>query len=73
VIDEYIEYRREPNNIDQFNDSFQNSLTTTDLFVREKVAAIVGYPSTYRDIKLAIKRAKKDDESSGRFERFLKW
>jgi len=34
IIDRLLEYRREPNNLGQFKDAFDNTLTTTDLFVR---------------------------------------
>ena len=73
VIDTYLEYRRSPNGLDRFDEEFRTSLTATDLFVREKVGALVGYPSMYRDIQIAIKRAKADDVRTTKFEKFLKW
>lgn len=73
MIDTYLEYRRDPNGLDKFDEDFRQSLTATDMFAREKVAAIIGYPSTYRDVLLAIKRANKDDVRTSRFEKFLRW
>lgn len=76
VIDNYISYKREPNNLARFEEEFQSGLSTTDLFVRGNIASIIGYPSSLREIKIAIKRAKKDGVDSGdidKFEKFLKW
>ncbi len=73
IVDRLLEYRREPNNLAQHADAFDDTLTTTDLFVRGKVATLVGYPSTERDILLAQKRAKKDKELDGKFGKNLRW
>lgn len=73
IIDRLLEYRREPNNLGQFKDAFDNTLTTTDLFVRWKVATLVGYPSTEREILLAQKRAKKDKALDPEFVKNLRW
>lgn len=46
------------NNLVQFKDQMNTlGLTTTDMFVRGKIAAIIGYPSLLREIEYAIKRA----------------
>jgi hypothetical protein len=68
-VDILIGYRRPPNNLSQYEDLFDSALTTTDLFVRGKVATLVGYPSTERDILLAQKRAKKDRVLMDDFEK----
>lgn len=73
VIDNYIAYKREPNNLAQFNDQFGAGLSTTDLFVRGDIASIIGYPSAHREIKIAMKRANKENIRTDRFEQFLKW
>ena len=41
TIDTLLEYRRPPNNLAQYKDAYENTLTTTDLFVRGKVATLV--------------------------------
>lgn len=41
TIDMLLEYRRAPNNISQYKDAFDNTLTATDLFTRGKVATLV--------------------------------
>jgi ABC-type glycerol-3-phosphate transport system substrate-binding protein len=73
TLETLLEYRIEPNNLSQFRDAYVNTLTNTDLFVRGKVATLVGYPSTERDILLAIKRAKKDKAYDDKFEKNVRW
>lgn len=73
TIDTLLEYRLEPNNLSQFQDAYRNTLTNVDLFARGKVATLVGYPSTERDILLAEKRAKKDKEYESKFEKNIRW
>ena len=68
----YLSFRRAPNNLNQFKTEFEESLTTTDLFVRGKIATLIGYPSTYEDIKIAIQRAKQDGELSPTFLKNLR-
>lgn len=58
VFEKYIAFRDEPNNLSQFMPKFAETLTTTDLFVRGNIATMIGYPSTYRDILIAIDRAR---------------
>lgn len=41
IIDQLLEYRREPNNLSQFKDAMDNTLTMSDLFARGKVATLV--------------------------------
>jgi len=67
VFEEYMNFRRTPNNLERFDAQFDATLTTTDLFVRGKIATLIGYPSTYEDIKIAIQRAKRDGEFSPDF------
>lgn len=46
------------NNLVQFKDQMDTlNLTSTDLFVRGKIAALIGYPSLLKEIEFAIKRA----------------
>jgi ABC-type glycerol-3-phosphate transport system substrate-binding protein len=73
TIDRLLEYRRVPNNLSQFQDAYSNTLTNADLFARGKVATLVGYPSTERDILLAEKRAKKDKELVESFAKNIRW
>lgn len=73
TVDQLLEYRRAPNNLAQYKDAFDNTLTVTDLFARGKVATLVGYPSSERDILLAQKRAKKDKELDPKFGKNLRW
>lgn len=73
TLEKLLEYRLEPNNLSQFQDAYVNTLTNTDLFVRAKVATLVGYPSTERDIQIAIKRAKKDKAYEDTFEDNVRW
>ncbi len=73
MIEQFLRFRREPNNLSQFQGLFAESLTMTDLFVRGKVATLVGYPSTERDILLAQKRAKKDKALAENFEKNVRW
>ncbi len=73
TIEQLLKYRLAPNNLYQFQDAYQNTLTNVDLFVRGKVATLVGYPSLERDILLAIKRAEKDKEYDKDFEDDLRW
>ena len=72
-IDLLLSYRRLPNNLGQYKDAFDNTLTVADLFARGKVATLVGYPSTERDILLAQKRAKKDKSLFEDFAKNLRW
>ena len=73
TIERLLEYRLEPNALSQFREDYLDTLTNTDLFVRGKVATLVGYPSTERDILLAIKRAKKDKAYENNFEDDVRW
>ncbi|MCB9806998.1 extracellular solute-binding protein [Candidatus Peribacteria bacterium] len=73
TIEKLLKYRFEPNNLLQFRDAYLNTLTNTDLFARGKIATLVGYPSTERDILLAIKRAKKDKAYESVFEKNIRW
>jgi len=73
TIEKLIKYRFEPNNLSQFQDAYLNTLTNTDIFARGKVATLVWYPSTERDILLAIKRAKKDKTYESVFEKNIRW
>lgn len=73
TVDRLLEYRRAPNNLGQYGDAFDNTLTTADLFARGKVATLIGYPSTERDILLAQKRAKKDKQLDESFGKNLRW
>ena len=73
TLETIMKYRLEPNNLSQFRDAYQATLTNTDLFARGKVATLVGYPSTERDILLAIKRAKKDKAYENVFEKNIRW
>lgn len=73
TLEKLIKYRFEPNNLSQFQDAYANTLTNTDLFARGKVATLVGYPSTERDLLLAIKRAKKDKAYESVFEKNIRW
>ena len=73
TIEKILKYKLEPNNLSQFNDAYLNTLTNTDLFARQNVATLVGYPSTERDILLAIKRAKKDKAYNKDFEDAVRW
>lgn len=72
VLDYYLSFRREPNNLKRFQPQFAETLTTTDLFVRGKIATLIGYPSTYQDIKIALLRAKQDGELSPTFLKNLR-
>jgi hypothetical protein len=71
-LDYYLSFRREPNNLKRFQSQFAETLTTTDLFVRGKIATLIGYPSTYRDIEIALQRAKQDGELSPTFLKNLR-
>lgn len=73
TIEKLLEYRIEENNLSQYKDAYIETLTNTDLFVRGKVATLVGYPSTERDILIAIKRAKKDKAYENKFEDNVRW
>jgi hypothetical protein len=73
TIEKYLDYRREPNNLNQFKDAYDNTLTNADLFVRGKVGTLVGYPSTFNDIELAKKRAKKDKALAEAFDEDVRW
>lgn len=73
VIERLIKYRLDPNNLAQFQDAYSNTLTTTDLFARGLIATLVWYPSTERDILLAIDRAKKDKSYNKDFEKEIRW
>lgn len=73
TIENVLKYRSEPNNLSQFQDLYDQTMTNADLFVRGKVATLVWYPSTERDIQLAIKRAKKDKEYDDEFEDNIRW
>ena len=73
IIDQLLEYRREPNNLSQFKDAMDNTLTMSDLFARGKVATLVWYPSTEREILLAQKRAKKDKALDPDFIKNIRW
>lgn len=72
IFDYYLSFRREPNNLGQFDTLFAETLTTTDLFVRWKVATLFGYPSTYEDIKIAVQRAQQDWELAPEFLKNLR-
>lgn len=73
TIEKLLKYRLEPNNLSQYSDAYRNTLTNTDLFARGLVATLVGYPSTERDILLAIDRAKKDKSYDKDFEDEVRW
>ncbi len=73
TIEKLLKYRLEPNNLSQYSDAYRNTLTNTDLFARGLVATLVGYPSTERDILLAIDRAKKDKAYNKDFEDEVRW
>ncbi len=73
TLEKLLEYRLEPNNLSQFRDAYTATLTNVDLFARGKVATLVGYPATERDILLAIKRAKKDKAYENVFEKNIRW
>lgn len=61
IFDYYMTFRRAPNDLNYFEPQFNETLTTTDLFVRGKIATLIGYPSTYQDIEIAIQRARQDN------------
>jgi ABC-type glycerol-3-phosphate transport system substrate-binding protein len=72
IFDYYLTFRRSPNNLNQFEAQFAETLTTTDLFVRGKIATIVWYPSTYQDIEIAIQRARQDNKLAPNFLKNLR-
>jgi len=58
------------NNLVQFKEQSQAlGLTATDMFVRGKIAAIIGYPSLLREIDFAIKRASSEAAITSKFLR----
>lgn len=67
-----MSFRREPNNLNRFSDDFEQTLSTTDLFVRGKIATLIGYPSTYQDIAIAIQRAKQENQLAPNFLKNLR-
>lgn len=73
TIEKLLRYRLEPNNLSQFHDAYANTLTNTDLFARGLIATLVWYPSTEREILLAIKRAKNDKVYDRDFEKAVRW
>lgn len=73
MIEKYLDFRRAPNNMSQYEDILKNTRTATDLFTRGKVATLIGYPSTVKDIQLAEKRAKKDKELVESFADNIRW
>ncbi len=72
IFDYYLSFRRAPNNLSRFDAQFAETLTTTDLFVRGKIATLIGYPSTYQDIKIAIQRARQESELAPDFLKNLR-
>ncbi len=67
-----MSFRRAPNNLNRFSDDFAQTLSTTDLFVRRKIATLIGYPSTYKDIEIAVQRAKQDNQLAPNFLKNLR-
>ncbi len=72
IFEDYMAFRRAPNSLNQFESRFTETLTTTDLFVRGKIATLIGYPSTYQDIAIAIQRARQDGELAPDFIKSLR-
>lgn len=65
IAQEYLSNRSGSNNMQSLYDEISDGESDVDLFVQRKVASIVGYPSTYDEIKESMVRNNLSESDSG--------